>query len=331
MTILVTGGAGYIGSHLVHELADIGESVVVLDDLSTGFPHAIPKHVKLVVGNCGNSELLSEIIHDHKIDAIVHVAGSVLPPESLERPLHYYRNNTVQTCTVIEAAVKHAVRHFIFSSTAAVYGNAAEIPLTEGASTQPISPYGRSKLMSELMLADAGVAHGLSFAILRYFNVAGADPQMRTGQSTTNATHLIKVAIQAALGLRPKLHVCGSDYPTPDGTCIRDYIHVTDLVQGHIDALRYLRQGGESIAVNCGYGRGVSVYDVIEVVKRISGVDFPVERAARRPGDPAILVAASERARKALGWDPQFDKLDLIVSHALAWEKILISRRIAGQ
>ena len=328
MTILVTGGAGYIGSHLVHELVDAGEPIVVLDNLSTGFPHALPKNVPLVVGDCGDPELLSEIVDAHKVTAIIHFAGSIVVPESIERPLHYYRNNTANTRTVMEAAVKHAIRHFIFSSTAAVYGHPVETPVTEDAATQPISPYGRSKLMSELMLADAAFAHGLKFAVLRYFNVAGADPKMRTGQSTPAATHLIKIAVQAALGLRPKMLIFGTDYPTPDGTCVRDYIHVTDLARAHLDALRYLRRGGRSVTLNCGYGRGASVHEVIEAVKRNSGVNFSVETAARRPGDPASLVAASERVRTVLGWRPQFDNLDLIVRHAMEWEKILISRSI---
>jgi UDP-glucose 4-epimerase len=293
-------------------------------------PQAIPKDVPLVVGDCGDAALLSQVIGDHGIDAIVHFAGSIVVSESIERPLEYYRNNTANTRTLIEAAVMHGIRQFIFSSTAAVYGQAAAGPVTEDAPAQPVSPYGRSKLMSELMLADAATAHGLRFASLRYFNVAGADPKLRTGQSTAVATHLIKIAAQAALGLRSSMNLYGSDYPTPDGTCVRDYIHVSDLARTHVDALRYLRQGGAPVTLNCGYGRGVSVRDVIAAVKRISGVDFAVEAAARRPGDAAVLVAAAERVRAVLGWRPQFDDLDLIVSHALAWEKLLTSRRVAA-
>jgi UDP-glucose 4-epimerase len=324
MTILITGGAGYIGSHMTHMLADAGERVVVLDNLSTGFARLIPAHVPFIVGDCGNSDLLVKLISEHAVHAIIHLAGSVVVSESVEHPLRYYRNNTANTRTVMEAAIHARVTHFIFSSTATVYGHPEQIPLTEEALTGPISPYGRSKLMSELMLADAGIAHDLKFIVLRYFNVAGADPRMRTGQSARAATHLIKLAVQTALGLRPKLHVFGTDYPTPDGTCIRDYIHVADLVQAHIDALHYLRRGGNSVTLNCGYGHGASVYDVIKAVKRVSGQDFRVEQAPRRAGDTPVLVASSARVRALLGWRPQFDNLDLIVGHALEWEKTLL-------
>lgn len=324
MTILITGGAGYIGSHMTHMLTDAGERVVVLDNLSTGFARLLPAHVPLIVGDCGNPDLLAKLISEHAVRAIIHLAGSVVVAESVEHPLRYYRNNTANTRTVMEAAVDARVTHFIFSSTATVYGHPEQIPLTEEAPTGPISPYGRSKLMSELMLADAGFAHDLKFIVLRYFNVAGADPRLRTGQSARAATHLIKLAVQTALGLRPKLDVFGTDYPTPDGTCIRDYIHVADLVQAHIDALHYLRGGGDSVTLNCGYGHGASVYDVIKAVKRISGKDFCVEQAPRRAGDTPVLVASSVRARALLGWQPQFDNLDLIVGHALEWEKTLL-------
>jgi UDP-glucose 4-epimerase len=236
-------------------------------------------------------------------------------------PLHYYRNNTANSRTLIEAAVRGGVKHFIFSSTAAVYGEPDSIPIAEDAPTRPMSPYGSSKLMTEIMLRDAARAHGFRYMILRYFNVAGADPQLRTGQSTRGATHLIKVAVETALGLRPKLELYGTDYPTPDGTCIRDYIHVGDLVAAHWDALRHLRGGGESLTLNCGYGRGFSVLEVIDAVKRISGIDFRVELAARRPGDPARIVAAADRARALLGWRPHLGHLDTIVGHALAWER----------
>ena len=242
-------------------------------------------------------------------------------------PLGYYRNNTVNSRALIECAVKNGVRHFIFSSTAAVYGNPAAIPVTESAPLQPISPYGWSKLMSEIMLRDAGRAHGLGHVILRYFNVAGADPQGQAGQSNKAATHLIKVAAEAALGLRPKLDVFGIDYPTPDGSCIRDYIHVSDLARAHSDALRHLRSGRPSLTLNCGYGRGFSVLEVIDTVKRVSGVDFKVDIAPRREGDPARIVADSQQARATLGWEPRCDDLSTIVTHALAWERVLMQRR----
>ncbi len=327
MTVLVTGGAGYIGSHMVFELVDAGERVVVLDNLSTGFDWAVAKGVKLVVGETGDQALVARLIRNHGVDAIIHFAASIVVPDSVRDPLGYYRNNTMNSRALIECAVKGGVRHFIFSSTAAVYGNPAEVPVKEDAPTQPISPYGWSKLMTEIMLRDAGNAHGLQHVILRYFNVAGADAQRRTGQSTKAATHLIKVAAEAALGLREKLDVFGNDYPTPDGTCIRDYIHVSDLVRAHADALRYLRSGAPSLTLNCGYGHGFSVLEVIEAVKRASGVDFKVDIAPRRPGDPAQIVAASEQVREKLGWRPRYDDLAIIVRDALAWERELIARR----
>jgi UDP-glucose 4-epimerase len=329
MTVLVTGGAGYIGSHMVYDLADAGERVVVLDNLSTGFDWAVAKGVPLVVGETGDQALVARLIREHGVDAVIHFAASIVVPDSVRDPLGYYRNNTMNSRALIECAVKSGVRHFIFSSTAAVYGNPAEIPVKEDSATLPISPYGWSKLMTEIMLRDAGSAHGLRHVILRYFNVAGADPKGRTGQSTKAATHLIKVAVETVLGLRPKLDVFGNDYPTPDGTCIRDYIHVSDLVRAHADALRYLRSGAPSLTLNCGYGHGFSVLDVIDAVKRVSGVDFKVDIAPRRPGDPAQIVAQSERVRSELGWRPRYDDLSTIVRDALAWERELITRRTA--
>jgi UDP-glucose 4-epimerase len=326
MSILVTGGAGYIGSHMVHELADAGEAVVALDNLATGFDWAVAEGVPLIVGDTGDQPRVAAIIAEHKVEAVIHFAASTVVPESVAEPLAYYRNNTVNSRALIETAIKGGVRHFIFSSTAAVYGNPERMPVAEDAPTMPMSPYGASKLMSETMLRDAGHAHGLGYVILRYFNVAGADPKLRTGQSTRNATHLIKVATEAALGLRPKVDVFGTDYPTPDGTGIRDYIHVSDLARAHSDALRHLRAGGASLTLNCGYGHGFSVLEVIDTVKRVSGVDFRVEVAARRPGDPAQVVAAADRARALLGWRPQLDDLSTIVSHALAWQKKLVTR-----
>ena len=321
MTILVTGGAGYIGSQMAYQLVDSGERVVVLDNLSTGFDWTFPPGVPMVAGDVGDERLLEAVIADHGISAILHFAASVVVPESVADPLRYYRNNTVNSRALIDAAVRGRVEHFIFSSTAAVYGEPAEVPIAEDAPTRPMSPYGSSKLMVEMMLRDAAQAHGLRYMILRYFNVAGADPQLRTGQATRGATHLIKVAAETALGLRPKLEIYGTDYPTPDGTCIRDYIHVGDLAAAHSDALRYLRNGGEPLTLNCGYGRGFSVLEVIEAVKRASGVDFRVEIAARRPGDPARIVAAADRARALLGWQPRLGDLSTIVAHALAWER----------
>ncbi len=327
MTTLVTGGAGYIGSHMVHELNDAGEPVVVLDNLSTGFRFLVPGKVPFVAGSTGDRALVAQTIARHNVTAIIHFAASIVVPDSVREPLAYYANNTMNTCALVDTAIKAGVRQFIFSSTAAVYGNAEQVPIREDAPTAPISPYGTSKLMSEIMLHDAGAAHGLRFVTLRYFNVAGADPKLRTGQSTPAATHLIKVACEAALGKRAKLDVFGIDYPTPDGTCIRDYIHVSDLARAHSAALAYLRRGRASTTFNCGYGHGASVLQVIEAVRRVSQSDFPVEIAARRGGDPAALVADVGRMRGMLDWRPQFDDLDTIVSHALAWERRLPGKR----
>ena len=327
MAILVTGGAGYIGSHMVHELVDAGERVVVLDNLSTGFGWAVARGVPLIIGETGDDKLVAQVIREHKVEAIIHFAASIVVPDSVTDPLGYYKNNTVNSRALIAGAVMGGVRAFIFSSTAAVYGNPAYVPVSEDAPTTPISPYGWSKLMTEIMLRDAGKAHGLGHVILRYFNVAGADPGGRTGQSTKGATHLIKVAVEAALGLRPKLKVYGSDYPTPDGTCVRDYIHVSDLARAHLDALHYLRAGGLSLTLNCGYGHGFSVLEVIDTVKHIAGVDFKVEFAERRAGDPAQIVATSDHARAMLGWHPRLDDLATIVAHAYSWERELQSRR----
>ncbi len=329
MTILVTGGAGYIGSHMVHALLDAGESVAVLDNLSTGFDWAIPKTVPLIVGETGDQPLVAKLIAERRVDAIIHFAASIVVPESVADPLGYYRNNTVNSRALIETAVRTGVRHFIFSSTAAVYGNPVRIPINEDDPTVPMSPYGSSKLMTEIMLRDAGMAHGLSYLVLRYFNVAGADPLQRTGQSTKGATHLIKVAVETALGLRPMMQVFGTDYETPDGTCVRDYIHVCDLVRAHADALRHLRSGRPSLTLNCGYGRGFSVLQVINTVKRISGIDFKVSASARRPGDPSAIVADAGRIQSLLGFAPQFDDLDTIVEHALSWERRRLSLQAA--
>jgi UDP-glucose 4-epimerase len=308
---------------MAHALVDAGEPVVVLDDLRTGFDWAVPKGAHLIVGDIADPVLVARTIAQHGVDTVVHFAGSVVVPDSVADPLGYYRNNTVNSRALIEGAIKSGVSQFIFSSTAAVYGNPARVPVAETDVTAPLSPYGSSKLMTEIMLRDAGIAHGLRHVILRYFNVAGADPALRTGQSTRGATHLIKVAVETALGKRDKMKVFGTDYPTQDGTCIRDYIHVSDLVRAHGDALAYLRAGGQSTTLNCGYGRGFSVLEVIDTVKRVSGVDFAVEPASRRPGDPAQIIADAARIRAVLGWRPQLDDLAVIADHALAWERKL--------
>lgn len=326
MAVLVTGGAGYIGSHMVWELLDAGEEVVVLDRLSTGFDWAVAPEAKLIVGDVGDSVLVTRLIAEHGIDSIIHFAGSIVVPESVADPLSYYDNNTVATRSLIETAVKTGVKHFIFSSTAAVYGAAGAEPVSEGAPLHPESPYGRSKLMSEWMLADASAAYGLNYTALRYFNVAGADPKGRTGQSTAGATHLIKVAGQAALGKRPFIEVFGTDYPTEDGTCLRDYIHVSDLASAHRLALERLRQGGASLVANCGYGHGYSVFEVLDSVKRVHGREFDIRIAGRRPGDAAAVVANPALARRELGWKPQLDDLDAIVRSALDWERHLSAK-----
>ena len=324
MTVLVTGGAGYIGSHMVYELLDAGEEVVVVDTLATGFAKAVAPKARLVVGDCGDPALIKSLIERHSVDAIIHFAGSVVVPESVAKPIAYYRNNTVNAHALIATAVDAGVHNFIFSSTAAVYGTPATSPVSEDAPLRPESPYGRSKMMVEMILADTTVAQPeFRYTALRYFNVAGADPKGRTGQSTAGATHLIKVAAETALGKRPSMLVYGTDYPTPDGTCIRDYIHVADLCAAHTAALRHLRGGGQSMVLNCGYGRGASVKEVIDTVRRVSGRDFRVDYGPRRPGDPVSIVASPARIKAAFGWTPRLDDLDEIVRSALAWEATL--------
>lgn len=328
MTVLVTGGAGYIGGHMVLALLDAGEDVVVLDNLSTGFNWAVPAGAKLVVGDFGDIETLERIFATHPIEAIAHFAAKIVVPESVSDPLGYYENNTAKARTLLAAAVRHGVRHFIFSSTAAVYGEPLVDQVTEDTPQNPINPYGRSKLMVEWMLKDVSAAHDLRHVALRYFNVAGADPQGRLGQSTPNATHLIKIAVQAALGHRNGMDVFGTDYPTRDGSCIRDYIQVSDLIAAHMLALKHLRAGGASLTCNCGYGRGLSVLEVIDVVKKVSGVDFPVRISGRRAGDPANLIAGAERIRSELGWAPRHDDVEGIVRQALDWERRLHNMKI---
>ncbi|MCS0501267.1 UDP-glucose 4-epimerase GalE [Ancylobacter mangrovi] len=326
MAVLVSGGAGYIGSHMVLALIDAGFDVVVLDDLSTGFDWLVHPEATFVRGDVADAALVRRVVREHEVDAVVHFAARIVVPESVADPLGYYLANTAKSRSFLETLIALGVSNFIFSSTAAVYGMVGNDPVSEEAALAPISPYGRSKLMTEWMLFDAAVAHSLRYVALRYFNVAGADPAGRAGQSTRRATHLIKVAAEAALGKRAGIEIFGTDYPTPDGTCLRDYIHVTDLVAAHLDALRYLRAGGASRVLNCGYGWGYSVREVVDTVKRVSGVDFPVRVAQRRAGDPAAIVAGAHCIKRDLGWSPKLADLDLIVAHALSWEMRLGER-----
>jgi UDP-glucose 4-epimerase len=321
MSILVTGGAGYIGSHMVLELLDRGEDIVIIDDLSTGIRQSVPDSLKLFVGDIGDLDFTYNVLRSYAVETIFHFAGSVIVPESVSNPLKYYQNNTANSRNLLASATRAGVRFFVFSSTAAVYGSISDQPVREESPLRPDSPYGRSKLMTEMMLQDVSEAHELRYAILRYFNVAGADPGLRTGQSTPNATHLIKVAAEAAVGKRKTIEIFGGDYPTPDGTCIRDFIHVADLVAAHAAALRHLRNGGENVTLNCGYGRGYSVLDVVKATKRLSGADFPTPIVNRRPGDISTVIANSELLRSKLGWKPNYDDLDLIVDHAIRWER----------
>jgi UDP-glucose 4-epimerase len=330
MAVLVTGGAGYIGSHMALEFVDNGEAVVVVDNLSTGLRRLVPQGAHFVEGDIGDDDVLARVFSEFDIEAVLHFAGSIVVPESVSDPLGYYLNNTVKSRALIAAAVAHGVKRFIFSSTAAVYGIPDRVPIAETAPLQPISPYGASKMMIERMLADTAAAHPLRYCALRYFNVAGADAASRSGQASPKATHLIKVASEVLTGQRTHLDVFGTDYPTPDGTCIRDYIHVTDLVRAHRHALQYLRGGGEDAVLNCGYGRGYSVLEVIDTIKRVSGVDFEVRYAGRRAGDPAELVAETRLIHELFPWRPQFEDLELIVEHALNWERKLLAHKQAA-
>ena len=321
--ILVTGGAGYIGSHAVKQLGEAGHAVTVLDNLSTGRREAVLSG-ELIVGDVGDAKMLDAVLGEGRFDAVMHFAGSIVVPESVTDPLKYYANNTGNTLALLAACVRHGVERFIFSSTAAVYGMADQELVSEDEPLAPINPYGASKMMSERMIADVAAAHPLKYVILRYFNVAGAESRGRLGQSGGMATHLIRVACQTALGMRPEMTIYGDDYATPDGTCMRDYVHVEDLAEAHLEALAYLRRGSTSATLNFGYGRGYSVREVIAAVKQVSGVDFAVRVGARRAGDPAQLVASNDRLRAAFGWEPRRPSLEAIVSSALAWEKRLL-------
>ena len=318
---LITGGAGYIGSHAVMAFRDAGLPVVVLDDLSAGRRDRLPADVPFVEGDAGDAELAGDVIRSHGIATVVHFAGSIVVPESVTDPLKYYRNNTCTSRNLIEASVAGGVRRFVFSSTAAVYGMPEQVPIAEDAPTVPINPYGASKLMTEWMLRDTAAAADFNFVALRYFNVAGADPQGRSGQATKNATHVIEVAGQAALGLRDGFEIFGDDYDTPDGTCVRDYIHVSDLAEAHLLAVRYLEGGGRSATLNLGNERGFSVREVAEAMQKVSGRDFPVRIGPRRPGDPACLVSSAARARDLLGWRPSRTELETQIADAWNWHQ----------
>ena len=321
-SVLVTGGAGYIGSHVVQQLRSNDRQVVILDDLSTGFRSAA-QGAKLVVGNTGDKALVSQVLRDFNVESVMHFAAHTIVPESVSNPLKYYGNNTCATRNLLECCAQAGVKHVIFSSTAAVYGIPAEGLAREDSPLSPINPYGTSKLMSEWMLRDLAAASDLRYVVLRYFNVAGSDPQGRIGQSTRKATLLIKVACEAAVGKRTHLSIFGTDYPTPDGTGVRDYIHVEDLASAHLNALDYLKQGGDSTTLNCGYGHGYSVREVLDMVNRVNGQPIDIREEPRRPGDPPQLIADAARIRSVLGWEPKYDNLETIVANSLAWEKKL--------
>ncbi len=331
LPVLVTGGAGYIGSHAVLALLDRGWDVAVIDNLTTGFRFAVPDGVAFYEGDIEDGALLARIIAERGIGAVMHFAGSIIVPESVENPLKYYHNNTAKSRALIESSVQGGVKHFIFSSTAATYGVPEVSPVSEDSPKLPINPYGMSKLMTEIMLADTARAHPLNYCALRYFNVAGADPQARTGQSTAGATHLIKVAVEAALGKRESVQVFGTDYDTPDGTGVRDYIHVSDLAAAHVLALEELiANPGQSLTMNCGYGRGFSVLEVLDAVDRVTNRTITRIMGPRRAGDPDSLISDNGRIKQTLPWVPQHADLDIIVAHALAWERKLSEIRGEG-
>ncbi|MDP9087464.1 MAG: UDP-glucose 4-epimerase GalE [Pseudomonadota bacterium] len=322
-TILVAGGAGYIGSHVVRQLGEAGERVVVLDNLSKGFKQAVTA-AKLIVGDVGDYALVSRLLAEHQVDTVMHFAAHTVVPESVALPLKYYGNNTCATRSLLQACIDNQVKNFVFSSTAAVYGIPPDGYASEETPTNPINAYGTSKLMSEWMLRDVGAVNPLRYIALRYFNVAGADPKGRIGQATPGATLLTKVACEAVVGKRPHVSLYGTDYPTPDGTGVRDYLHIEDLAAAHLNALSYLRSGGKSTTVNVGYGHGYSVREVLRMVEKIAGKPLVIREEARRAGDPAYLVARAERVRSVLGWKPQYDDLSAIVSSSLAWERRLL-------
>jgi UDP-glucose 4-epimerase len=327
-TILVTGGAGYIGSHVVRQLGERGEKLVTLDNLSSGFKSAV-LHGDFVQGDTGDAALVADVLKKHKVDTVLHFAAHIQVPESVAQPLKYYRNNTANTRTLLECCVQAGVKHFVFSSTAAVYGMPETGLASEDSPTVPINPYGMSKLMSEIMLRDVAAVTPLRYVALRYFNVAGADPGGRIGQCTPQATHLIKVACEHVVGKRKRIEIFGTDYDTPDGTCVRDYIHVEDLAAAHLKALDYLRNGGAPVTLNCGYGRGFSVREVLAEVARVAGARLAVVESGRRAGDPPQLIAAADRIRQSLGWTPRHQDLAGIVATALAWEKRLLRQPMA--
>jgi len=325
--VLVTGGAGYIGSHAVLALRDGGWPVVVIDDLSNGSREAVSGDVPFFEGSIADRGLVDRILAEQGIGAILHFAGSIVVPESVEKPLDYYANNTLASHALISAAVAAGVPHIVFSSTAAVYGEPERVPIEEDDHKQPINPYGASKLMTERMLADTAAAFPINYAALRYFNVAGADPDMRAGQVGKGSTHLIKVAVEAAIGKRDHVDVFGTDYPTPDGTCVRDYVHVSDLADAHVAALEWLiERPQDNLVLNCGYGQGLSVIEVLDALNRVAGEPVPRVIGPRRAGDPPLLVASNRALVDTLGWSPRFAEIDAIITHALAWERILQAR-----
>ncbi len=323
--ILVTGGAGYIGSHVVRQLGEADEQVVTLDNLCTGFEAAV-KSGELVVGDTGDAKLLDELFDEHGFDTVMHFAAHTIVPESVRDPLKYYRNNTANSRTLLEVCQQHGVKHFVFSSTAAVYGIPPDGKAAETTATRPINPYGTSKLMTEMMLRDLAFAGGPNYVTLRYFNVAGCDPAGTIGQSTPHATLLVKVACEVAVGKRPEISIFGTDYATPDGTALRDYIHVEDLATAHLDALAYLRDGGKSATLNCGYGHGYSVREVLNAVERECGESLNKVEAPRRAGDPPILIAVSDKIKDVIGWTPKFDDLQTIVRTSLEWERKIAAK-----